>query len=659
MFLRAPDDDRGARTLSAAPDTLTAMFRSMLRTLFRRLPPVARRDQRISDLQRRLSTPTPPASDPSFFAMLNAEARMNTMGRPGVSVIRHGKFYVYDLAQSHGIAIPEQLGRWTDPGDIPWDDLPDLAVVKSMRGSTSRGVLPLRRCDGGWQIITHDDTVHTGGQLAARLAALVEEGRILGPFAAEEFLDEDGSGTRPPMDVKVYAFYGEAVIADLRRSSRHGELSASRHRVVDRDGKDLVDTFAGRPVDRELEVPAVLEEAFDVAERLTVAIRAPFSRIDMYCLGDRIVFGEVTPRPGSNQRHPFPREVDALLGDAWERAQVRMSRDFAAGRSPEVEMGPISTVAGVTESDRAPVDAVNNPSFQARLNSERRLRALAKELTPDKPPSVIAQGKFWAYDLARSHGIDVPQQLGRWRRPADIPWDDLPDDVVIKSAYASAARGVFPLRRTGDGWVVIGGAKTTSAELVEELDERRTEGRIRGPFGAEELLDGDDGELPIDVRTYAFYGHVPIVLLRRPGTHGDLDTARFRPVDANGADFIDVEQYPALADTDPSQLPRELAVLDTSIPAPKNLPEIIDAAQRLSKAIRLPFARIDLYGIDERVVFGEVTPRPGGRQWLGPELDIFLGDAWDRAEARLRRDVADGASLEPEWGPHVHPENSR
>jgi hypothetical protein len=631
----------------------------VFRRLFQRLPPVARRDERIRDLRQKAERPQ---TEPSFFSMLHAEKRMHALGRAATSVIRHGKFYVYDLAMSHGIAIPEQFGRWAHPRDIPWDELPDLVVIKSMRGSTGQGVLPLRRADGGWQIVTHDDSVHTGDQLAAHLLELVEAKRVMGPFGAEEFLDEDGSGTRAPMDVKVYAFYGEAEIAVLRRWDKHGDPQSSRFRVVDRQGRDVVTSYAGRPVDPSLEVPPTLVELFEVAERLSVAIRTAFSRIDMYSIGDRIVFGEVTPRPGGDQRFPFPRKLDTRLGAAWERAQVRMSRAVAAGGSPEIQMGPVSTVPGVTEDDRPQsVDAVNNPSFQARVNEERRLHALEKALSPDKPPSVISQGKFWAYDLARSHGIDVPEQFGQWRRPDDIPWDDLPDHVVIKSAFAAAARGVFPLRRSADGWDVLGSSTTTSAELVEDLNRRRKKGQIRGPFGAEEFLDGGNGELPIDVRTYAFYGHVPFVLLRRPGAHGDLDTARFRPVDPNGADLIDVEDYPVLADpdVDRTQLPRELAVLDPTIPVPKNLAEIVDTAQRFSKAIRLPFARVDLYGIDGRVVFGEVTPRPGGRQWLGPELDVMLGDAWEHAEARLRRDVADGASLQPEWGPYRPPESVR
>jgi hypothetical protein len=83
---------------------------------------------------------------------------------------------------------------------------------------------------------------------------------------------------------------------------------------------------------------------------------------------------------------------------------------------------------------------------------------------------------------------------------------------------------------------------------------------------------------------------------------------------------------------------------------PEKFDELRDAASRLSIAIRAPFSRIDLYRIRDRVVFGEVTPRPGGRQWFGPELDRVLGEAWERAQVRLARDIADGMSPEPAFG---------
>ena len=49
--------------------------------------------------------------------------------------------------------------------------------------------------------------------------------------------------------------------------------------------------------------------------------------------------------------------------------------------------------------------------------------------------------------------------------------------------------------------------------------------------------------------------------------------------------------------------------MDPSIPLPDALDELFDAAARISTIIRAPFARIDLYHVHGRVVFGEVTPR--------------------------------------------------
>jgi TupA-like ATPgrasp len=271
--------------------------------------------------------------------MLHAENRMIVLGRPEPSVIQHGKFHVYDLVRSHGIEIPEQYGRWADARDIPWDELPDRVVVKAMRGASSRGVFPVERHQGGWRVISHDADVVTGDQLSARLADDAEQGTISGPFGAEEFLDEDGTGARPPTDVKVYTFYGEAPLVLLRRVDVHGNRSTASFRIVDRGGRDLSDRYMGKRMDPAMDVPARLGEIVDVAERLSIALRAPFSRIDLYGIRDRIVFGEVTPRPGGAQW--LGRDLDTSLGDAWERAKVRLSRDLADGLSREPEWGPV------------------------------------------------------------------------------------------------------------------------------------------------------------------------------------------------------------------------------------------------------------------------------------------------------------------------------
>jgi hypothetical protein len=312
----------------------------LFRSAFQRLAPVARRDERIRELEQHLASGDL-LTRPSYRARIHAERRLRELGRelgvPSTSVIRHGKFWVYELAQSHGFDVPEQFGRWDSPAEIRWDLLPDRVVIKSAFSSTSRGVVPLRRTDAGWQVITRDTTL-TDDQLTATLVELVETGRARAPFAAEEFLDQDGTGTGMPTDVRALCFYGDVGVVALRRSGEHANGSTTRFRFLDQHGADLLDAHPSQRVDQTIPVPPALEELVDAASRLSVAIRAPFSRIDMYQIGDRVVFGEVTPRPGGPQW--FGPELDARLGEAWERALARIARDVARGMNPEPAFGP-------------------------------------------------------------------------------------------------------------------------------------------------------------------------------------------------------------------------------------------------------------------------------------------------------------------------------
>lgn len=325
------------------PWTSLSAVTSFLRSAFTRLPPVARRDERIARLQRRVKklekVREAMVTRPSYQVRVNEERRLRRLeeeiGAPSRSVIAGGKFHVYDLVSSHGIDVPEQLGRWDDPADIPWDDLPDAVVIKSAFGAASRGVLPLRRVDGGWRVATDDRTLR-GTEIAADLASLLADGTIRPPLGAEEFLD-DGSGSTP-VDTKVYAFYGETPIALVRQVDRHGPGGSARFRVVDVHGTDQLDTYRGQPTDPSIPLSAALGDIFDAARRVSLAIRAPFSRIDFYDIRGRIVFGEVTPRPGAAQW--FGPDLDVRLGEAWERAQVRLWRDLANGMSPDPEWGP-------------------------------------------------------------------------------------------------------------------------------------------------------------------------------------------------------------------------------------------------------------------------------------------------------------------------------
>jgi len=335
------------------------MNTSWIRSAARRLPPIARRDEVLAELRRELDelratnaalkkdrpahaerTRDAFARIPSFQARVHLERRLRKLGQeigaPSTSVIRHGKFHVYELVRSHGIQTPAELGRWDDPRDIPWAELPDLVVVKSAYGTNAQGAWPLRRTDDGWCAVGGTESI-TADDLTSWLTALVEQGTIRAPFVAEEFLDEDGTG-RLPTDVKIYAFYGEVPMVVLRRPGRLGEeWPETLYRAVDEHGVDTVGLETASTIDPTLPVPARFAEAVDLAKQLSVVLRTPFSRLDFYCLPDRVVFGEITPRPGGSAWHgPV---VDRMLGEAWDRAQARLARDLSEGMTPEPEFG--------------------------------------------------------------------------------------------------------------------------------------------------------------------------------------------------------------------------------------------------------------------------------------------------------------------------------
>lgn len=325
----------------------------MKRTALRRLPPISRRDAAIESLQRRveelriekeLLEERLGASDesidrPSFRRLILLERRIGDhaveLGRPWTSVGPLGKLTDYDFAVSHGIDIPVQIGRWEHPTEIPWADLPDLVVIKSAFGSSSRGVFPLRRVEAGWQVVTRDEIV-TGEEVSARLLALAERGKERGPYFAEEFLD-DGTGT-PPNDARIWAFYGEVGFISLKNAEVHGRSAHTRWHFVHPDGTDAIEQHPHLSMDLSIPVPRELDQLIDIATRLSVKLREPCIRVDLYQVHDRLVFGEVTRRPGGKQWHG--PDLDLSLGETWERAKARLARDVADGMSPEPDWGP-------------------------------------------------------------------------------------------------------------------------------------------------------------------------------------------------------------------------------------------------------------------------------------------------------------------------------
>ena len=194
--------------------------------------------------------------------------------------------------------------------DIPFDSLPRQFVIKTNHGC-------------GYNIIVKDkaqlDQAKVRRQVTEWLGENFGRDTYLGiawgysnikrSILIESFIEENG---RVPTDYKCWCFGGRVEFISLHfgRFESHTTLS------VDRNFEPGGLSFALPIHGDDYERPAHYREIVRVAERL--AERFDFIRVDLYSVGNRIYFGELTPYPGGVAARFEPESVDYVLGAKWK-----------------------------------------------------------------------------------------------------------------------------------------------------------------------------------------------------------------------------------------------------------------------------------------------------------------------------------------------------
>ncbi|GAA1142960.1 glutathione synthase/RimK-type ligase-like ATP-grasp enzyme [Nesterenkonia lutea] len=247
------------------------------------------------------------------------------------------KLRSYSLAESLGVDTPKILGVWNSPESIEFSDLDEEKfVLKADGGHSGIAVIPLIRNDSGWQTLTGKEQL-TEGRPSDRMLKRLIKGR--GPYFAEEFLESDGESTIP-QDIKVYTAYGH--ILQVLVMQTEGKQVVNRQtfsrKYFDADGNDLGMILPGAVYDPDIPLPNHWDELLSAAKGLSIASGLPFLRVDLYATSRGPVLGELTSTPGGKQQYRL--QHDAMLGAAWNRAEVRLERDIALGRPPGTLYGP-------------------------------------------------------------------------------------------------------------------------------------------------------------------------------------------------------------------------------------------------------------------------------------------------------------------------------
>lgn len=290
-------------------------------------------------------------------------------------------------------------------------------------------------------------------------------------------------------------------------------------------------------------------------------------------------------------------------------------------------------------------ELTNRPSFFLKLRATRRIFfLLEKRETPDLVARM--RDKDAGYAFAACHGIASPVILGRHPDAGSLDWSALPDEFVLKTVSGSGAQGVVPLVRHDVGTYrdLLGcDGVVTPADVTALLAEKVQSRGVSEELLVEEMLHSpypDWPGLPLDVKVYCFYGEVGMLMVRASGGSRRNDQIKVRYFDPSGTDLGAVMSH---RDIDPA------------LPAPIHLSSLVDAGQRMSAALRTPFVRLDFYEQPDRIVFGEVTPIPGGKQLARTDIDQRLGVMWEHAEARLRADLSAQPAFRPELDAEPRP----
>ncbi|MCP4371491.1 MAG: glycosyltransferase [Deltaproteobacteria bacterium] len=208
-----------------------------------------------------------------------------------------------------GYLIP-LLWNGASPAEIPFDDLPLEFVIKTNHGC-------------GFNIIVKDKSQLDREKIKRRLKKWIDTNyckdtclgiawgykNIKPHIIIESFLKEN---EKAPVDFKFYCFAGrvEFLTMHFDRFKEHKTRSFNRN-FKPHEFRYGFDVWSGE-VQRPLNFEAMVQLAESLAEEFD------FMRVDLYNVGGRIYFSELTPYPGGVSLKFKPDSYDYFLSEKWK-----------------------------------------------------------------------------------------------------------------------------------------------------------------------------------------------------------------------------------------------------------------------------------------------------------------------------------------------------
>lgn len=190
----------------------------------------------------------------------------------------------------------------------------------------------------------------------------------------------------------------------------------------------------------------------------------------------------------------------------------------------------------------------------------------------------------------------------------EIKWDELPDKFVIKCSHGSGSNIICTNKKKLN--------ITKSKRILNKWIKRNwfwygrewPYKKIKPKIIIEEFLPTENNELPADYKFYCFNGKPYYCQVIRG--RGENETIDFYDNEWNKMDFNGM---------------RALPMSNETIEKPEHYSTMLEIAKKLSKD--LPFIRVDLYYINKKIYFGELTlyPTSGYGRFYPKEWNVKLG----------------------------------
>lgn len=279
----------------------------------------------------------------------------------------------------------------------------------------------------------------------------------------------------------------------------------------------------------------------------------------------------------------------------WIKEHVALYKYYAAFK--EYLMGRLSLISPVAVSK---IRYKNN--FGRVLNLENptefneKLQWLKLKCYQNDPLVIQCADKVRVREYVEQCGCGemLIECIGVYDDPEEIPWEQLPEKFVLKCNH-------------GAGYNIVCTAKS---ELNIEETKKQLKDWLKDDYSltyaemhyhkisrkiiCEKYIQPEDGILPDDYKVYCFDGEAYCTMLCKEREQEENckyyffdKNWIFRPWDKSTADLTNVQ-----------------------IEKPKQFDKMLAYAEKISKGF--PFVRVDLYVMDDKIYFGEMTFTPCG-----------------------------------------------